>query len=315
MSAGELLEVILRERPAPVAADEFALFWAGSEGVRSRFSLPFDRAVVGGFVSDRLGFAFASGYQAALRALVPLLPPNGLASFCVTEEGGNHPRAIHTRLERTGSGVVVTGVKRWCIAAATTFVVIATDATAATEAKVDNARPKLCAVRVDAGTSGVTLSPLPPTPFVPEVLHGELRLDCVRLGENAILPGDGYDGYTKPFRTVEDLHVQAALLGYLSSVGARSRWPGEIRERLAALIVTGRGLAALEPGRPETHVALSGFLAETTALATDADPHWALCDAAERERWYRDRTLVQVASKARATRRERAWQRLASEKI
>jgi hypothetical protein len=311
MSAGELLEAILRERPAPVAAGDLAVFWVGSEGVRARFALPFDRAVVGGFVSDRLGFAFASGYQAALRALVPLLPPNGLASFCVTEEGGNHPRAIHTRLERKGSGVVVTGVKRWCIAAATTFVVIATETT---DAKSENARPKLCAVRVDAGTSGVTLSPLPPTAFVPEVLHGELRLDGVRVGEEAILPGDGYDGYTKPFRTVEDLHVQAALLGYLSSVGARSRWPEEIRERLAALIVTARGLAALEPGRPETHVALSGFLAETTALATDADPHWTLCDVAERERWYRDRMLVQVASKARATRRERAWQSLASEK-
>ncbi|HEX7670022.1 MAG TPA: hypothetical protein VF395_10580, partial [Polyangiaceae bacterium] len=62
------------------------------------------------------------------------------------------------------------------------------------------------------------------------------------------------------------------------------------------------------------HVALAGFLAQTAAVAADAEAHWALTDALERERWQRDRMLVQVASKARAIRRERAWQSLASEK-
>ena len=38
------------------------------------------------------------GYRAALRALVPELGDRR-ASFCVTEAGGNHPRAIETRLE------------------------------------------------------------------------------------------------------------------------------------------------------------------------------------------------------------------------
>lgn len=312
MTAGELLGVILRERPAPVTTDDLAVFWAETGAARSRFSLPFDRAVVGGFLSNRLGFAFASGYQAALRALCPALPAEGVASFCVTEEGGNHPRAIQAKLERPDEGhVVVTGVKKWCIASAKTFIVVANEVV---NPKSETGRPTLRAALIEAGAPGLTLSPLPPTPFVPEVLHAELRLDGVRLPADAVLPGDGYDEYTKPFRTVEDLHVQAAVLGYLSSVGVRSEWPQELRERLAALIVMGRGLASLGPKLPETHLALAGFLAQTTAIAVDAEPYWAQSAEAERERWQRDRMLVQVASKARATRRERAWQSLAPEK-
>jgi hypothetical protein len=146
------------------------------------------------------------------------------------------------------------------------------------------------------------------------VIHAELRLDGVEVGEDAILPGDGYDEYTKPFRTIEDLHVQAALLGYLASVATRASWPQEFLERLFALIVAARAFAELGPKDAETHVALAGFLAQTAAVAADAEPHWALVSDTERERWYRDRALVGVAGKARATRRERAWQVLGREK-
>jgi acyl-CoA dehydrogenase len=307
MSAASLLGFVLRERPAPVLTEDFARFWEATEPLRARFSLPLDRAVAGGFLSDRLGFAFASGYQAALRALVPSLSPDAVASFCVTEDGGNHPRAIQTKLDRVEGRTTITGSKRWCIASATKLVVVATDG-----ASTDG-RPRLRAVCLDAGTRGIEIVPMPPAAFVPEVLHAELRLDGVPVAEDAILPGDGYDDYTKPFRTVEDLHVQAALLGYLSSVGARSGWPGEIRERLAALIVSARAFAELGPRDAETHLALAGFLAQTAAVSAEAEPHWALAPDAERERWYRDRVLVSVAGKARAARRERAWQVLSGE--
>jgi acyl-CoA dehydrogenase len=308
MSAGELLGLLLRERPLPIATDELPHFWVATESLRGRFSLPLDRAVAGGFVSNRVGFAFASGYQAAVSALVPALPQRGLASFCVTEEGGNHPRAIQTKLEWVHGRPIVTGSKRWCIASATKLIVVATEGASA------DGRPRLRAVRVDVGTPGVEITPMPTAAVVPEVVHGELRLEGVVVGEEAILPGDGYDEYTKPFRTVEDLHVQAALLGYLTSVAMRFAWPEEIVERLGALIVGAQGFAALGPRDVETHVVLAGFLAQTAAVASEAEPHWALVPDAERERWYRDRALVGVAGKARAKRRERAWQILAREK-
>ena len=79
-------------------------WWARHRALAAREARPFDQALLGGFAADRLGYAFASGYQAALRALVPDLPPDRVASLCVTERGGASPRAITTLLTARAEG-------------------------------------------------------------------------------------------------------------------------------------------------------------------------------------------------------------------
>src|SRR5512138_1749854 len=75
-------------------------FWAWHvEDVRE-LPRPVDRAIAGGAAADRLGYAFAAGYAAAVQALVPGLRPSTLASLAATEEEGAHPRAIRTELLR-----------------------------------------------------------------------------------------------------------------------------------------------------------------------------------------------------------------------
>ena len=39
--------------------------------------------------------------------------------------------------------------------------------------------------------------------FVPEISHAEVELDRVKVSDADVLPGDGYDDYLKPFRTIE----------------------------------------------------------------------------------------------------------------
>jgi acyl-CoA dehydrogenase len=307
MSALELLAVLVSESPAASSGDGIAAFWRASESVRSQFATPVERAVAGGFFGDRLACAFASGYQAALHALVPALPADAVASFCVTEEAGNHPRAIQTTIETVSSGkIIVRGKKRW-----STMAPLADTLVAVTKSGIDDqGRPKLWAVVIPKDSRGLVVTTMPPTPFVPEVPHAELVFDRVELRADAILAGDGYANFVKPFRTIEDLHVQAAVLGYLLSVAARWGFSDEHRERLVALVLSALSLSKLDPGRPETHVALAGLLTEIADIHTAIEPEWAHVDDAERERWYRDRALVQVASKARQKRRERAWERL-----
>jgi hypothetical protein len=299
----DLLRFLLRERPPVVAAVDTASFWASTRDVRARFSLPFDRAAAGGRVADRLGYAFASGYEAALHALVPSIPEDAIAGFSVTEEGGAHPRAVNARLTSEGGSLRLTGKKRWGTMAplADSIVVVAKASDGA------DGRPVLRAVRVPKDARGVTVTEMPQTAFVPEVPHAEIVFDDVRLDEAAVLPGDGYSDYVKPFRTVEDLHVNAAVLGYLLSVALRNGWSDTLISRATALLAGGRALAPLDPRRAETHVALAGFLEQARALAEEAEGSWALVDDSERERWYRDRVLTQVASKARQQRRERAF--------
>jgi acyl-CoA dehydrogenase len=151
---------------------------------------------------------------------------------------------------------------------------------------------------------------MPPPPFVPEVSHAELTFARVRIPESAVLSGDGYTDYTKAFRTVEDLHVNAAVLGHFLGMALAHGFPKVVADRLVASLLLARGMAALDPKAPETHVALAGMLAEIATLAADLEPCWQLAGDAAKERWYRDRALVQVAGKARETRRERAWQAL-----
>src|SRR5262245_296711 len=59
---------------------------------------PMDCSIAAGFGADRVGWAFASGYQSALHALFPGAPEDRICALCVTEEDGNAPKAIKTTL-------------------------------------------------------------------------------------------------------------------------------------------------------------------------------------------------------------------------
>jgi len=291
----------------PVAdAPDLPGFWSATERVRGSFSTPLDCAVATGFVSDRIGYAFAAGYEAALSALVPSLPPGAVRSFAVTEEGGNHPRAIATRLDPTEGGYVLSGRKRWSTMAPLADVIVVV----AKAPESGEGRPVLRAVCVERSASGLDVRTMPPAPFVPEVPHAELSLNGVRVPSAAVLPGDGYADYVKPFRSIEDLHVQAAFAGHLCSLALRRGFPETLAERLLGRVSEARALASLDPKKDATHLALAGFLSDVERDGAEAEAHVGLLEPAERERWKRDRMLAAVAGKARELRRSRAWERL-----
>jgi hypothetical protein len=152
---------------------------------------------------------------------------------------------------------------------------------------------------------------MPPTRFVPEVPHAQLRFENLDVPQNAVLPGDGYDLYVKPFRTVEDVHVQAAVLAYLMREGQRLGWPEHWRERLSALLAALGKISDMPPSESETHIALAGALAIGAGLIGETDAYWleSATDPAA-SRWQRDKELLRVASKARELRTRRAWENL-----
>ena len=302
-----LLRFVLCEACEPPASDDLGVWWTERVRAAGAWQTSFDAGVARALGADRLGFAFAAGYHAALRTLIAELPDEELVAFCATEQGGARPRAIATRLElgEGGSGRL-SGKKRFSTfgTRATELLVVASIGTDA------SGKNSLRVVRVAARAPGVTITPLPELPFSPEIPHAEITLEAVEVAPGAVLPGDGYDRYLKPFRTVEDLHVHAVLLAYLIGVGRRSAWPRETLERTAAELVAARALALESPSAPEVHVALAGLVESGRALLRDSEPLWASVNSAERERWTRDRPLFEVAGSVRAARRDRAWQRL-----
>lgn len=298
------IAALLAPAPAPAECASIEAWWPRWRAIAARHAEPFERAVAGGADADRLGWAFASGYQAALRSMVPALPDATIAALCVTEAGGNFPRAIRTTLTPDGDGFRLSGEKRWTTLGPDggLFIVIAR------EAGCDEVRPSLRAALVRSETAGLAIDLIPAMDFVPEVPHARIRLEGVRVAAADLLPGDAYTRYVKPFRTVEDIYIQAATIAYLSAEARARGWPQAWRERAVALLHALAGLARLDPLAPQTHVALAGALAVGAALIAETDPLWAVAAGEPGAvRWARDRRLSGVAGKARVQRLASAW--------
>ena len=291
----------------PAVAD----WWPRWSDGAARAPAPAEMAVLGGFDADRVGWAFASGYQAALHALLPVLPRDRIAAFCVTEDGGNRPRDIRTRFTPCPDGsLTIHGAKRWTTLGPAGCVLLVVGALP-TSGPED--RPRLKVARVDAKAPGVQLLPMPATRFVPEVPHARVQLDEVRVESGAVLPGDGYEACVKPFRSIEDLHVTLAVLAYLIREARQRGWPVAFAERVCGAMVLLTGLAGEAADAPAMHVALAGALALSHGLYDEAAALWAReGDTAAAQRWARDAALFAVGASARQQRTQRAWERLSA---
>ncbi|MCX5744190.1 MAG: acyl-CoA dehydrogenase, partial [Proteobacteria bacterium] len=168
-------------------------------------------------------------------------------------------------------------------------------------------RPQLRVARIDAAATGVAITRTA-APFVPEIPHATVTFTRVDVHHSYVLPGDGYVDYLKPFRTIEDIQVHGAILGYLVGVARRHAFVPELVETLLALADAGRALAVAPPRAAETHRALAGTLALVATAVADVERAWAAAPDDEWIRWQRDRPLLAVAGKARLARRDRARQ-------
>lgn len=284
-------------------------FWQRHRSIVCTATNGIDAAMLGGFYSETLAPAFACGYHAALRALVPGLPTDGFTSLCATEQGGAHPRSIRTRLDRAAAPgtYTVTGEKRWVTLSPHARLLLVV-ANAGDDPKTK--RSQLRVVRVSPKAVGVRIVPMPALSFVPEIPHAEVSFDAVVVSEADILPGDGYEDYVKPFRTVEDIHVHAAALGYLVRVCRACDLGRPALERFVHLLASLRSLAAADPKDPITHLALAGILADSGSILRDIDAAFAQAAPKEYARFSADKPIFDVASRVRRERTTKAWERL-----
>lgn len=269
------------------------------------WKLPFDRAVIGGFIADRTAYAFAAGYESALRKLVPSLPENAIVSFCVTEDKGAHPSFINSLLSKgpDDSGWRLTGSKKFItMANEAEFLLVAVSTGPAPDGK-----KILRMIMVKRDTPGIAITPMAGLPFVTEISHGTVAFHDVPVRDSDILPGDGYETYIKSFRTVEDLHVMAAITAYIFRIACLYQWSTSIKEQLLYMLTSMHGLANEDPLAPYVHIALGGLLQEINALIESTVQLWEAVDPATRESWNRDKPLLKVAEQARTKRLEKAW--------
>lgn len=272
----------------------------------SDWSEPVDRAISAGFLADRTAYAFLAGFFAAIQRLVPEYAGDRITAFCISEKGGAHPRAIRTRLEKSDSER-----NTWTLTGRKQFITCAEHAeailVAASTGKDENGRNRIRLAHIDRNTTGVRIEPMPDLPFIPEIRHGIVHLDNVVVENSRLLPGDAYSTYIKPFRTVEDIHISAAITGYLLGCADLFSWPKTIREDLMGVVTAIRPLAMTDPLAPQVHIALAGVQRCLDTIINDLNIHWQNAPEAQRDAWQRDRAVLEIAKKARTTRLESAW--------
>ncbi len=274
----------------------------------SGWDMPVDRAVIGGFLADRTAYAFAAGYESGLRRLVPSLPQKAIVSFCITEEKGGHPSTIRSSLRETdpGGARILNGNKRFITMADEAELLLVAASTGASPDGKNRIRMAL----VKRNAPGVDVTAMKGLPFVPEISHGTVSFTNVSVDDDDVLPGDGYSGYIRPFRTIEDLHIFAAVAGFIFRIASLHGWPRAVREETASLITATRALALEDPSSPAVHIALGGLHRQIRALLESVSGYWDMVDEKTRARWERDRELLSVAETARTRRLESAWSRL-----
>ena len=288
---------------------DFIAFRKAFHSAAGSWEVPVDRAITGGFAADCFAYAFAAGYCCALQRLIPTLPQNVIACFCITEEGGAHPRAITSRIvpsENDENGrrtFTLNGHKKYitCATEADRFLV------AASEGIRDDGKNSIRMISINAKAPGIRIMPRQDLRLVPEISHAEVAFTDVAVSEADLLPGDGYTDYIRPFRTIEDLHVSAAVLGYLFRNACKYGWDRAVKESILGRIVSVRCLAASRSDAPAVHIVMGDALNRIRELFASLEPLWKTVGGAAKQAWDRDKILMNIADKARAMRLQTAW--------
>lgn len=254
---------------------------------------PLQLALLGGRLAATPGLAFLSGYQGALRALWPAGPWT-LGALCVTENRSTRPADMSTRI----NALTLEGRKDFVTAAeAADWLLVAA------REEADGAPVQLALGVVRNGAPGVQIETLPALPLMPDISHGRLHLQgaqCERL------PGDGWDDYVKPFRTLEDTHVLAALTAWLFGVGQESAWPQALQLRLLGLLAGCAEVARQCPSSASGHLLLAGLFAQFDSLRAELDSAFAAGDVHWAQLWQRDKGVLAIAGSARSKRLHKA---------
>ena len=274
-----------------------------SESLLVQHENGFVHSVTNALRSDNLGLAFATGYRGALQYLLPELDMQRWAAFCVTERQGNHPRMIATTVNGQG---VLTGEK--CYVSLATMhpqlVIVA-------NAGEPNGRPLLKAVLADSFDEKISIEAMPAIDMIPEISHGRIVFDNVK---GKVLPGDGYDDYSKRFRVIEDSFVLSAFCAHITGVSLRNNFPSFIIQRAISILSSIRTVLAdkQELTSPMMHLQLGDLYSLFNDIVSDFEASINRLSSEEVGSWHRDKKIFQIAHKARALRTEKAIQWLAN---
>ena len=219
---------------------------------------PVELARSGGAMADRLAWVFASGYQAAMRAVFSGVSGAGWSAFCVSEGRDNLPPVTSTEEE---GKTVVSGFKTWVAAATVLSTVIV---------KV-NRGPAAFYVQLPVSRAGVELEAGEPGGFLSEMSQGRCHLADVVVGA-----ADHAD--TRRLALFGALESQYIYLAFLGMMAARGVSAGALADDLAGwlqrTVETGELTTALANESADIDDRFQAFVGGIDAGVTSSVPGW-----------------------------------------
>lgn len=266
-------------------------------------------AVAAGCRAGQLAFAFAGGYQAALRRLLPTLAPDAFAALLLSEGKRQRPDELLTTLTPLADGSFrLDGEKSYVAGgeAADCLLVVARHGVAT------DGRVKSALVVLPGHAPGIVHSARSETAFLPALPHGRARFEGVGVMQANILPGDGWVDYARPFRTLEDIHVSAAVAAHLAVNAVRRNFPDDLLASLLGCLVRLGECAARDVNAADNHVLLAAAERELQQAAVQVNALIAGVEDEFARDWRANHLLVALAAPARAKRLEKALKTVAN---
>ncbi|SFI32004.1 Acyl-CoA dehydrogenase [Collimonas sp. OK307] len=293
------------EAPAVETAEQWVLHWPAHV---NDWASTVMLAIAGGFKADRLAWAFASGYQGAIRAIVRQAEAHEIFAFCATETVSN-PLIVNTKWRYSESGkVIVNGIKSWAPMGhvCTSYLVACAELGAP-----EQTRPPQRVVRLASSTPGLKADPLPSGGIIPELGRARVQLLDASTDASNMLEGDGWSTFIKPFKRVEALHVAAAVLAHLLREGRSRKWPSSYMQRVLTSLAVLCDLSRDWSAAPMTNVVLADAIDNAHMLAIEAQVHWTRGELDESAaRWERDRGMLSISAAVQERSAARAWEHL-----
>lgn len=272
--------------------------------------------------------AFWFGYQMAVQRLFASTlqnnsdlsngVPRRLASLVVNEKRSSKPADWQTVLlqgnELDDDSIVVNGNKDFITAADQVdyLLVGARNGQVSDEVVSKSAYPFSSIVSVPVEDDGIKLTPFHGMPVFPELKKARGCFSSVNVSSKAVLSGDGYSSYVKPFRLIEDLYVSVALLGYVIRLIAIERGEDVLLDKsqsrlfllLEVLPAIEDALSALAPDFTNHSLVLESWLTEVAVWIKDQVAEYSECDSFKQ--LSNDLMVMKIGAVARGVRFARA---------
>lgn len=297
-------------KPTLVLENESAgLWWLDNFKLANGFDKDIEKLMALAFQANNLSSVFNVGYQFAIRAmfgkkLPAILQPGCLSCLCVSESGGNSPKAMLCYADQQG----LTGVKTFvtCAPQVNHLLVLFDDQRE--HHKRDSKTLRIAFIQNARQCEGVTIIESDPARFLPNLDKGKVIIENLKLDDIHVLAEDAHEAYSKPFSILEGLYIRLACIAYLFKVcllvNADKTLQSDVFSELSMLAT----LASADKQTPYYQLLLDAHARRLFVILANVESLLEGQDEDFKSQWNRDKVIFFIDTQLRIKRLEQAWQ-------